>query len=43
MKASMVNICTIVNNIEASSYGELEAGKVRLVVEAQLKRAMHFH
>ncbi len=35
MKASMVNICTTVNNIEDSSYGELEARKTWLVVEAQ--------
>ncbi len=34
----MVNICTTINNIEASSYGELEIGKARLVVEAQFQK-----
>jgi hypothetical protein len=31
----MVNICTIVNNIKYSSYGELEPREIWLVVEAQ--------
>jgi hypothetical protein len=31
----MANICTTVNNIEVSSYGELKARKARLVIEAQ--------
>ncbi len=31
----MVNICTIVNNIKYSNYGELEAREIWLVVEAQ--------
>jgi hypothetical protein len=31
----MANICTTINNIEVSSYGELEAGEVQFVVQAQ--------
>jgi hypothetical protein len=31
----MANICTIVNNIEASSYGELEAKEARFVIDTQ--------
>jgi hypothetical protein len=31
----MANICITINNIEASSYGELKAREVWLVVEAQ--------
>jgi hypothetical protein len=34
----MVNICTIVNNIEASSYAGLEVGEVRLTIKAQLPK-----
>ncbi len=34
----MATICTIVNNIEVSSYGELEAREVGLVIQAQLQK-----
>jgi len=30
----MGNICTIINNIEVSNYGELKPREVQLVVEA---------
>jgi hypothetical protein len=38
VRASMATICTIVNNIEVSSYGELEAREVGLVIQAQLQK-----
>jgi hypothetical protein len=31
----MANICTTINNIEVSSYGELEPREVWLAIEAQ--------